>query len=36
MTADDFLIHGGSDPAIFNINQGELNLYIAGADVMSL
>ena len=36
MTADDFLTHGGSEPAIFNINQGELNLYIAGANVMSL
>jgi len=36
MTADDFLTHGGSEPAIFNINQGELNLYTAGPDVMSL
>ena len=36
MTAEDFLTHGGSEPAIFNINQGELNLYTAGADVMSL
>ncbi|MFH1713534.1 MAG: hypothetical protein ABH896_05140, partial [Candidatus Jacksonbacteria bacterium] len=36
MTAEQFLSHGGSDPAIFNINQGELNLYTAGADVMSL
>ncbi|MFZ2970005.1 MAG: hypothetical protein WA063_02560, partial [Minisyncoccia bacterium] len=36
MTADDFLAHGGSEPAIFNINQGELNLYAARADVMSL
>ena len=36
MTAEDFLTHGGSEPAIFNINQGELNLYITGADVMSL
>jgi len=36
MTAEDFLSRGGSEPAIFNINQGELNLYIAGSDVMSL
>lgn len=36
MTAEQFLTHGGSDPAIFNINQGELNLYIAGPDVMVL
>ena len=36
MTAEQFLSHGGSEPAIFNINQGELNLYTAGADVMSL
>ena len=36
MTAENFLSHGGSEPAIFNINQGELNLYTAGADVMSL
>ncbi len=36
MTAEQFLSHGGSEPAIFNINQGELNLYITGADVMSL
>lgn len=36
MTADDFLTHGGSEPAIFNVNKGELNLYTAGADVMSL
>lgn len=36
MTAEDFLSHGGSEPAIFNINQGELNLYTAGVDVMSL
>jgi len=36
MTAEDFLSHGGSEPAIFNINQGELNLYTTGADVMAL
>ena len=36
MTAEQFLAHGGSDAAIYNINQGELNLYTAGADVMSL
>ncbi len=36
MTAEQFLSHGGSEPAIFNINYGESNLYIAGADVASL
>ncbi|MCK5643372.1 MAG: hypothetical protein KAJ19_21360, partial [Gammaproteobacteria bacterium] len=36
MTAEQFLSHGGSEPAIFNINQGELNLYTTGVDVMSL
>lgn len=36
MTAEQFLTHGGSDPAIYSVNQGELNLYIAGPDVMSL
>ena len=36
MTAEDFLTHGGSEPAIFNVNKGELNLYTAGADVISL
>ena len=36
MTAENFLTHGGSEPAIFSINQGELKLYITGADVMSL
>ncbi len=36
MTAEQFLSHGGSEPAIFNINHGESNLYAAGADVTSL
>lgn len=36
MTAQQFLSHGGSDVAIYNINQGELDLYTAGADVMML
>ena len=36
MTAEDFLSRGGSEPAIFSINQGELNLYATGADVMML
>ena len=36
MTAEDFLTHGGSEPAIYSVNQGELNLYTTGADVMSL
>ena len=34
MAAEQFFARGGSEPAIFNINQGELNLYISGADVM--
>jgi len=36
MTAEQFLSHGGSEPAIYTVNQGELNLYAAGPDVMSL
>ncbi len=36
MTASQFLAHGGSDEAIYSINQGELNLYRTGPDVMSL
>jgi len=36
MTAQQFLTHGGSDEAIYTVNQGELNLYKQGADVMSL
>jgi len=36
MTAEDFLTHGGSDAAIYSVNQGEMNLYTTGADVMSL
>lgn len=36
MTAENFLTHGGSESAIFNVNKGELDLYTAGADVMSL
>jgi len=35
MTAEDFLTHGGSDEAIYTVNQGELNLYTTGPDVMS-
>ncbi len=31
-----FLQHGGSDPAIYTVNQGELDLYTTGHDVMSL
>lgn len=36
MTAEQFLLHGGSEPAIYNINDGELNLYAAGPDVIML
>lgn len=36
MTAEDFLTHGGSDEAVYSVNQGELNLYTIGPDVMSL
>jgi hypothetical protein len=36
MTAAQFLVHGGSNAAIFSINAGELNLYKNGAAVMSL
>ena len=36
MTAEDFLTHGGSDAAIYSVNQGELDLYTTGPDVMSL
>jgi len=36
MTAEQFLSHGGSENAIYSVNQGELNLYAAGPDVMSL
>lgn len=36
MTAEQFLSHGGSENAIYSINQGELDLYAAGPDVMSL
>ncbi|NIA10009.1 MAG: hypothetical protein GWP10_09845 [Nitrospiraceae bacterium] len=36
MTAEDFLLHGGSDAAIYSVNQGELNLYTTGPDVMML
>jgi len=36
MTAEDFLTHGGSESAIYSVNQGELDLYTTGADVMSL
>lgn len=33
MTAEEFLRHGGSEEAIFNINAGELALYKEGAAV---
>ena len=36
MTAEQFLTHGGSDAAIYTVNQGELDLYTTGPDVMSL
>jgi hypothetical protein len=36
MTSNQFLTHGGSDEAIYTVNGGELNLYSAGADVVSL
>ncbi len=36
MTAEDFLTHGGSDPAIYTVNKGEMDLYTTGVDVMSL
>ncbi|MCK5123184.1 MAG: DUF5011 domain-containing protein [Candidatus Pacebacteria bacterium] len=36
MTAEDFLSHGGSELAIYSVNQGELDLYKTGADVMML
>lgn len=36
MTAEQFLSHGGSEDAIYNINQGELELYAIGADAMFL
>ncbi|MDD3007063.1 MAG: hypothetical protein PHX30_05820, partial [Candidatus Pacebacteria bacterium] len=36
MTAQQFLTHGGSDEAIYSVNQGELDLYKTGVDVMSL
>jgi len=36
MTAEQFLTHGGSEEAIYNINQGELDMYVDGASVMSL
>ena len=36
MTAEDFLTHGGSDPAVYIVNQGELDLYTTGSDVMML
>ena len=36
MTAEQFLQHGGSDAAIYSVNQGEMNLYTTGPDVMSL
>jgi hypothetical protein len=33
MTAEEFLLHGGSEDAIYSINAGELNLYKIGAAV---
>ncbi len=33
MTAEEFLLHGGSEDAIYPINQGELNLYKMGPAV---
>lgn len=36
MTAQQFLTHGGSEEAIYSINQGELDLYTTGASVSSL
>jgi len=36
MTAEQFLTHGGSEEAIYDINKGELDLYANGASVMSL
>ncbi len=33
MTASEFLLHGGSDEAIYSVNQGELNLYKEGPAV---
>ena len=36
MTAEDFLSHGGSESAIYTVNQGEMDLYTTGPDVMSL
>lgn len=36
MTAEQFLTHGGSENAVYSINQGEADLYANGADVLSL
>ena len=36
MTAEQFLQHGGSDEAIYTVNQGELDMYTTGPDVMML
>lgn len=36
MTAKQFLSHGGSETAIYSVNQEELDLYVAGPDVMML
>jgi len=33
MTAEEFLLHGGFEEAIYSINQGELNLYKEGPAV---
>ena len=34
MTADQFYARGGSDEAIYNVNDGELGLYTQGPDVL--
>ncbi|RLC36714.1 hypothetical protein DRH29_03970 [candidate division Kazan bacterium] len=36
MTAEQFLSHGGSETAIYSVNQEELDLYVVGPDVMML
>lgn len=33
MTAEEFIAHGGSEEAIYSVNQGELNLYKEGPAV---
>jgi len=36
MTAEQFLSHGGSESAVYNVNQDELDLYTTGPDVVML